>query len=165
MGLGNKKQGVITGWVVTGKRKTACFTHGLSKCVARLRADRQDRRWQWQRAAAGEVGGSRAGAAGVIVTEWHPDKACVSVMCPVVPWDSCGACVCPSVSLLRSVLVWQFLILRRLCSLCLVCSLVMFCRPSVSSLSAFSSVCKIVSHVQCMYVHSSPSILNRLDFD
>lgn len=157
MDLRREKQEVITGWAMTEKRRgnyshTAAFTCGLAKATARLGADRQVRQHQWQRAGAREDAYSVAGASGVTVTQWHPDKACVSVMHPMAPWDACGACVCPSVSLLRSVLVWQFLILRWLCSLCLVYSLVMFCTPSVSSLSVFHSVFKIISHVQYKYV-------------
>lgn len=157
MGLRKEKQLVITGWAMTGERRgnsshTAGFTRGLAKPVARFTADRQNRGWQWQWAASGEGAGILAGAAGVTVTQWHPDKACVSVMCPVAPCDAYGACACPSVSLLWSVLVWQFSILWWLCSLCLVYLLGMFCTPSVSSRSAFSSVHKIISRVQCKYV-------------
>lgn len=43
--------------------------------MARLVGDQQVRQWQWQRAAAGEDTDSLTGAAGVTVTQRHPDKA------------------------------------------------------------------------------------------
>lgn len=128
---------------------TADFIPGPTKPRASLEADQQDRWWQWQWAVTGECADSLPGVSGVTVIQGHPDKA---VICPVALWGAYGVPVCQSTSLLRLVLVWQFLILWQLCSLCLVYSLVMFCMPSVSSLSAFSSVHKIISQVQCKYV-------------
>lgn len=138
-----------------GKKGNVLFLHNkFHLCPSKPKTSLQgkpSRWWQCQRVVAGGSVDSLAGAAGAPATQGHPDRACFSVICPGALWGAYGVHVCQSVSLLWLVLVWQFLILWQLCSLCLVYSLVMFSTPSVSSLSTFSSVHKIISNIPCKY--------------
>lgn len=106
------EKAMITGWGGAWKKKGKLFplSYSLAKLMARLGAKQQVRQWQWQRAAAGEDADSVAGAAGVTVTRSQPDKALVSVMCPMALrclWSlSLPECAFANVST-----CWQVLIL------------------------------------------------------